>query len=386
MRDRSFVRVQDVILDTGGTRSSSPAWTRATAPSRGASVSASSPAGCRGAAATSSPGRTSTPSRCASRASTSSRRSPSSPNCTPPTSPTSSARSGRASAPPCSGALNAYLAADTLQEMDEELRAAALAEMPVARAAKVLEKLDADVAADLLADLPEDLAEELLTRQPDQRERDLRGLASHAEDTAGGAHDPRVRDAARGAPRPATRSPGCVASAPTSTRCRTSTCSTPRGGSSACSACASSSSPTPRRPWTTIMEDDLVTVAADTDEEEVGRLMTKYNLLAVPVVDDERRHARHRHARRRPRRDPPRGLEAPAPAPVPLRSGGGRDASDGLRPRRPGSTLSSSRLCRGAAITVARSSRYRATSPQTQTGRNPLPSSTSGWKRFAARR
>ena len=38
-----------------------------------------------------------------------------------------------------------------------------------------------------------------------------------------------------------------------------------------------------------IMEDDLVTVAADTDEEEVGRLMTKYNLLAVPVVDDERR-------------------------------------------------------------------------------------------------
>jgi magnesium transporter len=38
-----------------------------------------------------------------------------------------------------------------------------------------------------------------------------------------------------------------------------------------------------------IMEDDLVTVAVDTDEEEVGRLMIKYNLLAVPVVDDERR-------------------------------------------------------------------------------------------------
>ena len=38
-----------------------------------------------------------------------------------------------------------------------------------------------------------------------------------------------------------------------------------------------------------IMDDDLVTVDADADEEEVGRLMTKYNLLAVPVVDDERR-------------------------------------------------------------------------------------------------
>ncbi len=38
-----------------------------------------------------------------------------------------------------------------------------------------------------------------------------------------------------------------------------------------------------------IMEDDLVTVAADDEEDEVGRLMMKYNLLAVPVVDGERR-------------------------------------------------------------------------------------------------
>ena len=37
------------------------------------------------------------------------------------------------------------------------------------------------------------------------------------------------------------------------------------------------------------MEDDVATVAADTDEEEVGRIMTKYDLLAIPVVDAERR-------------------------------------------------------------------------------------------------
>jgi len=37
------------------------------------------------------------------------------------------------------------------------------------------------------------------------------------------------------------------------------------------------------------MEDDLVQVTADMDEEEVGRVMTKYDLLALPVVDDERR-------------------------------------------------------------------------------------------------
>jgi magnesium transporter len=38
-----------------------------------------------------------------------------------------------------------------------------------------------------------------------------------------------------------------------------------------------------------IMEDDVVSVSADTDEEEVGRIMTKYDLLAIPVVDDARR-------------------------------------------------------------------------------------------------
>ena len=43
-----------------------------------------------------------------------------------------------------------------------------------------------------------------------------------------------------------------------------------------------------------------------TDREEVARLISKYNLLAVPVVDDGRPRARHRHGRRRDRRDRPR--------------------------------------------------------------------------------
>ncbi len=40
---------------------------------------------------------------------------------------------------------------------------------------------------------------------------------------------------------------------------------------------------------TAFMEDDLVEVTADVDEEEVGRIMTKYDLLAIPVVDEDRR-------------------------------------------------------------------------------------------------
>ena len=186
------------------------------------------------------------------------------------------------------GALNAYLAADTLQEMDEDLRAAALAEMPVARAAKVLEKLDADVAADLLADLPEELAEELLARQSDKRERDLRGLASHAEDTAGGLMTLEY----------VTLTAGTLAGdalvwlrreRPDEHAMSYVYVLDPDGRLAGVLSLRELVLADPAQAVDAVMEDDLVTVAVDTDEEEVGRLMTKYNLLAVPVVDGERR-------------------------------------------------------------------------------------------------
>ncbi len=186
------------------------------------------------------------------------------------------------------GALNAYLAADTLQEMDDDARVAALAEMPVARAAKVLEKLDADVAADLLADLPEDLAEELLALQSDQRERDLRGLATHAEDTAGGLMTLEFVTLVAGTTagdaigwlrreRPDQHAMSYVYVLDAEERLA--------GVLSLRELVLAD----PSQAVDAIMEDDLVSVSADTDEEELGRLMTKYNLLAVPVVDDERR-------------------------------------------------------------------------------------------------
>lgn len=186
------------------------------------------------------------------------------------------------------GALNAYLAADTLQEMDEELRVAALAEMPVARAAKVLEKLDADVAADLLADLPEDLAEELLARQPDLRERALRGLAGHAEDTAGGLMTLEFVTLVAG-----TTCGDALAwlrrERPDQHAMAYVYVLDPAGRLVGVLSLRELVLADPALVVDAIMEDDLVTVAADVDQEEVGRLMTKYNLLAVPVVDDERR-------------------------------------------------------------------------------------------------
>ena len=43
----------------------------------------------------------------------------------------------------------------------------------------------------------------------------------------------------------------------------------------------------PDVPLSEIMEIKLKTVTPDTDQEEVAEIISKYNLLAIPVVDDK---------------------------------------------------------------------------------------------------
>jgi CBS domain-containing protein len=184
-------------------------------------------------------------------------------------------------------ALNAGLAADTLQEMDEELRTAALQDMPLERAAAVLELIEADDAADILSRLPDELAQQLLACLPDEREEDLRELASHPEHTAGSLMttdfvELPVGLSAAGAlewirrERPEQHMLTYLYFV---------------DGEGRLAGVASLSDVVlaePDAPVAGFMEDDIVEIAADVDEVEVGRIMTRYDLLAIPVVDDER--------------------------------------------------------------------------------------------------
>ena len=185
-------------------------------------------------------------------------------------------------------ALNAGLAADTLQEMDEELRTAALQEMPLERAAEVLEHIEADEAADILSELPDALAQELLALLPDKREQDLRRLASHPEHTAGSLMTtdfvmlPRKATAGKALDwirreRPEQHMMTYLYVVDQDERLV--------GVVSLRDLVLAA----PDDQMTAFMEDDLVEVTADVDEEEVGRIMTKYDLLAIPVVDEDRR-------------------------------------------------------------------------------------------------
>lgn len=185
-------------------------------------------------------------------------------------------------------ALNPSLAADTLQEMPEELRTAALQEMPLARAVAVLEQIETDEAADILSELPDDLAQELLARLPDDREEDLRELASHPEHTAGSLMSSEFITL------PVTTTAGAALEWIRRERPEQHAMTylyllDQAGRLAGVASLRDLVLAEPDRAVVEIMEDDVVDIAADVDEEEVGRIMTKYDLLAIPVVDAERR-------------------------------------------------------------------------------------------------
>ncbi len=82
--------------------------------------------------------------------------------------------------------LDEETAGDVIGELDEETAAKIISEMEPEKAADVLEQMDPDEAADVLGDLPEKKAVELLSRMDKEEAEEVRELLEHDEDTAGG--------------------------------------------------------------------------------------------------------------------------------------------------------------------------------------------------------
>jgi CBS domain-containing protein len=76
--------------------------------------------------------------------------------------------------------------ADTLEEVEPEFQASLIERMPDDRVADVLEEMAPDEAADLLAELPQDRKQDLLELMEDDEAEDVRKLLTYPEDTAGG--------------------------------------------------------------------------------------------------------------------------------------------------------------------------------------------------------
>jgi len=83
-------------------------------------------------------------------------------------------------------ALNVEQLADTLEEVETEFQASLVEDMSDEKVADVLEEMEPDEAADLLAELPEKRSRELLALMDSEEAADVRLLLTYPEDSAGG--------------------------------------------------------------------------------------------------------------------------------------------------------------------------------------------------------
>ncbi len=83
-------------------------------------------------------------------------------------------------------ALDVETAADTIEEMEDEEAAAIMSTLEVERAADIVEEMNPDEAADILADLSDYRTEELLDHMEAGEAAEVMELLAYHEDTAGG--------------------------------------------------------------------------------------------------------------------------------------------------------------------------------------------------------
>jgi magnesium transporter len=187
-------------------------------------------------------------------------------------------------------ALSSDRAADILEYLNEDLRSEVLEAMSTRQAAELVSQMTPDDRADVLEDLEEETADEILSEIPEHAREETERLLAYEPDTAGGLmttefvsvpEDTRVEEAlagvrriARGGRREAmhaifaTDSQGVV-----------------KGVMSLHELLAAPEGAMVKD----IAWEEVVTVLPTMDREEVARLTSNYDLVVLPVVDENRR-------------------------------------------------------------------------------------------------
>lgn len=179
-------------------------------------------------------------------------------------------------------------AADVVEESSEEVQAQILARLDDERAADILEAMSPDEAADLLGDLPEERREQLISKMEADEAEDVEELLGYEDDTAGGLMTtefvavPEALTAQQAIERlrelePEAESIYYVYVVDDQDHLQ--------GVLSLRDLIVAP----PDRPISEIMRERVVAVPLDAPPEDVAAVIAKYNLLAVPVIDDDDR-------------------------------------------------------------------------------------------------
>ena len=176
--------------------------------------------------------------------------------------------------------------ADALEEVEPDFQASLLEEMPNEQVADLLEEMAPDEAADLLAEMPEDRSKQLLQLMESDEAADVRHLLTFPEDSAGGIMNTEFV---------AVRPEWTAAQTLDFLRQNASEAETIyyiyvtdeanhlQGVFSLRGLVLSK----PRTPVKEFMEDRVVSVDLLATQNECAQVVSKYNLLALPVVDED---------------------------------------------------------------------------------------------------
>ena len=176
-------------------------------------------------------------------------------------------------------------AADAISELEDELQAGVLDDLTDERASDILEIMDPDDAADILGDLPYDKAETLLHLMGVREARTVRKLLGYKEKSAGGIMTPEVTTVTEDmtVQQVLTQLRGTAGDLGDIYYIYVVGAKRVLDGVISLRDLIVSS---PETRVSEIVERELFTVGPDDDQEEVADMMSKYDLLALPVVDE----------------------------------------------------------------------------------------------------
>ena len=182
--------------------------------------------------------------------------------------------------------LDVETVADTLEEVEPEFQASLIESMSDERVADVLEEMAPDEAADLLAELPEQRSQELLKLMELDEAADVRKLLAYPEDSAGG-----IMTTEYIAVGPDLSTEEVMAHLRENAEEAETIFYIYVTDSASCLVGVFSLRDLvlalPGTLVSEFMERRTVTVNLEDSQEAVAQAISKYNLLAVPVVDDE---------------------------------------------------------------------------------------------------
>lgn len=174
--------------------------------------------------------------------------------------------------------------ADTLEEVEPDFQASLVEQLPNERIADVLEEMSPDEAADLLAELPDDRSEQLLNLMEKDEAEDVRKLLTFPEESAGGIMNTEFVSLPDdlNAGQAITRIRETANDAETIYYLYVTDESEHLLGVFSLRQLVLSN---PKTHIKDFMETHLITVDLTDDQDHCAQIISKYNLLAVPVVD-----------------------------------------------------------------------------------------------------